>query len=1790
MTIQRKLCRFLRIKYDRKRVKRMKKRLLSFLLVLCTLLSVFPVMGVAADEALPKDETPGGSTESGATTPAMTEYDKLYVGADGSETANGGKLVAYYSAIREDASTVDLTANTWASKVGGADPATLKGTWVKLDDSGIGFDFAYDNREQVAGNYGLSLPVAFLTPDLHVETLGRIKSFREADGTIKEVSSSTKRFLTERTNYASFVRIDALASVFFFGMPRSGDTEKYGNGWYVSYRDFPYFYHNGGHPSRYNDTVYSSTSKDNGYMPVILTAYYERITDAEGTETYLIGYPASSDKGTRVLTAAEKANLATQKSASKDKAGALSFFNGIPSDVYSIRVYNAALTERERNQNAAADVLAYAGADLTEYLALSAAKREIADGLLAAGGIVETKAAADARVKEVLKLCNNPVKVEDTLYVQEGLIFFASAYEGLSTGHSGSGNLSWINAINPTQSATLQGGFVPGEHGGYTVEKTHADYQSSKTYGIYMPMSAYPQEDYTVELVYNPVGLSYRDEEGTLHRYIDEITKNGVYDPYRSNNAIGPLRCMQFVCYRPASAGAQMERRWGYFKSGALYEKPENKPRVTDKTWGNLELNEVVVYSITHARTEDGGAVYGFYNNATQACSNMVITPEEYIAPKDAAQEFQLMLGLPGTAYAIRVYDRTLTPAEIAQNKLADLAYYYGLDITRALELADLMGDASAFLLDSLAKLSFTMDREEAQQLLDNRIAATWIAFENIGVRKGDTDATRFYFTCNADSVTALADVGYQVEMGAIVNVNKNVAPTIEGNGYDYRLTMYAAGLGRNSAFFVDEDTFAVTVRYGTADKTAGLMNVMVRGYVKLTSPDGAEFIYYADPPPDTGDTDNLFVIYDGMLARVTQAGEYDTLNRMNKTLDQCYAKQTVYVNAAADTDGNGTKDAPYRSFAAGFAACKEILARNASPLRLTMLLADGVYGIYETQELSGKEVPYQYTSFEITSENGNTTLTTTKNLALDFEEYTDNIWVAQLEKEADGTYPCFRYLYIDGKIADLAYNGRLHTTDAGVSYTTGFKYYVVGDEDRGAWQDFDGPWYAAKKLYDKGTLSFDSPNPYTREDLKASFEHYKLGFLALREVETQFAAGNLKPTSASQESSDPEYLEFYEFLKIRRLVVEDMKKQFNALDSSLSGVQKREKFASFTAKDFTDATYVNAFKKLNETIRQPIESMSLSHITAQEPMVENTAREESKYYLRVELIGDLTDAMNAGEARHAAAYAAFMVQYDAEYDTADEAGKAALDAKKAELAAKTKEYGELTWFRYALEDCGPEMFQAGEWWQNMVHVCGVDYEDYVIENGQKHIAIYLEPEEYKDFYVHRSYDIKGRNAYMKNALIYVDSEGEYYYDEFNGKLYYYSEDGVSGKNFERGAHDYMLYFKNAKNITISNLHITGVDDAYVSHNSACVTLGNSGAMPGAWDRGWENGFAYDRAAIVFDSGENLKVSGCDFDELGSRAIFGRNILKNVTVEDSTFVNLGAAAIHFGGGGEQRTWFDGKSEFENITISNNYVYDIGREYYSSFGIFLPFGKNITITQNTVSKCSYSAIGLGLYYNPATFDPRTETSYHIYNAEISYNYVSGFMREIGDGGGIYVSGGNGNVNTLQNVYFNYIHDNFVMFTNETGNGRDFTVGIYFDGSSSNWHCYNNVLAEHSYGAVYGEGDGDLDAAYLSSLRARRARTTYIYPQRIASQLSYHLLFEDNYILNVRATSAKAQEDEVFGKTDGVSHITPARGHIVQRMHYVSPDEIYYMPMEAEDIIYAAGAIGYEGDPYLLWENY
>lgn len=106
---------------------------------------------------------------------AVNEYDMLYVGMDGSETANGGKLTMFLSALA-GTSSADLVNGKWYDKTGNYD-ATLTSTsgvkWISRGENGVGYDMLggtikADGTFDTSANYTI-LQDARLT--LNVEAL-----------------------------------------------------------------------------------------------------------------------------------------------------------------------------------------------------------------------------------------------------------------------------------------------------------------------------------------------------------------------------------------------------------------------------------------------------------------------------------------------------------------------------------------------------------------------------------------------------------------------------------------------------------------------------------------------------------------------------------------------------------------------------------------------------------------------------------------------------------------------------------------------------------------------------------------------------------------------------------------------------------------------------------------------------------------------------------------------------------------------------------------------------------------------------------------------------------------------------------------------------------------------------------------------------------------------------------------------------------------------------------------------------------------------------------------------------------------------------------------------------------------------------------------------------------------------------------------------------------------------------------------------------------------------------------
>ena len=1716
-----------------------RRRVTCLALLLCMLVSLLPtsLFGVYAEERLPKDET-GLNAQSGQSDTELyekTEYDAHYVGADGSKTVNGGSLVALFSAFGEDGS-LHITEGRWLDKQGGEDAVLWSAAdgglaWTKGARGGAVNNVSQDSfcLGTAASLIGIRLSNTFCDlASFTVETSAVFIPIGDSANPSSAAWASRESFRLDALygNYASNIYapdVNAQMSIFWKTQPE--------NHWYAT---------GAGNPC-YRDTTLNEIRTASGEAPGT-TLHVTKNTAENGNVTYSTGM---GGKEAQVRTVDASGHIWLRGLASKEGVvNWFTLFNGVAAEVYAIRVYSAPLTSAERTHNAFIDLMAHAGASLSSYLRLDDAARVAVETAIAQYSYGMSADVLEREISEIAAALADQKEAEDLLYVSDGLIGVFAAYRHYSTGalHTAAG-MQWLNGLDRSQVASLRGaGWTVGERGGFYIERSLEEYHADRSFGVYLPETLLRDGDYTLEMVTAPIGISTTDENGERIRYIDDVTPTGTYNEY--GIAVGPMRAFQFACYRPSGLDGQMERRWVYSHTGGL-SGAGWKYRTRDMDWEGLAYGQVVSNALTFRKNAES-LDYAFFGDCDK-WFDLTLDSAEYKTNAQSGNMFQVMVGVAGTVYAVRMYDRVLSEAEMQQNRLADLCYYYGLDISGLQTVIDKVGIFDG-MFAVFSDMSFLLTEEQAQREFDSRLTSLWLSYLGVGARKDGTDGLRYYFKVNDATIASLLAGGCRVETGILVNVTGENEPLLESGAYDYRIVAYDSEGGRNTPFFVDDETAALTVLYRDTDKAVAVQDVFVRGYVKLTVENEETLVFYCAVDGGEYSPYRLFNVYHALRDTEAARKNVGLSRRIEQVVSFCYESRTVHLDASAAAGGDGSAQKPYRSFAEALDATKEILKKASAPTRVTLLMEDGEYGVYGRAILTGEDMPFRYSELEITSRNGKSILTTTVSVdTADFVSYADNVWVCQLEREADGTYPSFRYLYVDGKRADVAYSTGRHATDEDIQLV---------DFDR----DYDGIYETVKALYKAELLSADTKSPYPadRKELNAAFERHKQAFLAFGVVEEAVRRGTLTRDTAPASGMSAQYRAFFEEYKLNRLALMDLEKQYKSAGAS--------GFKAFSPSLAADDVYKSVFVALRDQMVADGKVGSFaSYILSPQP---DDSIAQGKFYLPLTMVDSLREELLKGKNMAQAHYG----QVKARYDAADAAGKAAMQSEMDEALLRVSAE---SWYRFALSYVGLEMHMAGQWWFNIVSLTGIDYDDVVTDSdGELHVACYLDLEEYKNFHVFNSYSMVGRYVCIKNALDFVDSEGEFYYDEAQGRVYYYTAQGMRGRTAAYPTSDHMLDFSNVHNVTLSGLILTGVDDRYMSDNACCYGLAGTEV---------ENGNRLsDRSALRFNFADSLTVYGCTFRELGGKAVQGMGRLENIRIESCIFENIGDSGIYLGNGYNGKLWGD-RSSNENVVITDNYLHRIATEYHASTAIFMNTAKDVQITHNTVEDCAYTGIGIGFTFSTPDRDAGEKGFYNHYNVEIAYNYIRDFMTESGDGAAIYVTGGNAKQENT--AYFNQMHHNYVVMTNRTGNARaHMLVGLYFDGSSSNWTCKSNVVVAHSYGAAKGENDelydsGDRD---ILLLRRRYAGVTLIYLQHIDTQLSHNILCEDNYVINVRATDPEAQRTEVY-KT----YVDGSRNLVERDTHYVNG--VDHIPMGADEIIYAAGCYGQMGDPNLLYGN-
>ena len=355
----------------------------------------------------------------------------------------------------------------------------------------------------------------------------------------------------------------------------------------------------------------------------------------------------------------------------------------------------------------------------------------------------------------------------ETLYVQDGLKLFVSAYKTDTSGvdiasgkWSGKGSLTLTGGAYSDSNKT---GWQALADGGISYYLRNLSEFNSKRYttGMWLDNSVLGDGDFTVETVFDPRGVV--DEAG--NRYIHSSVWQGdtvegesvwgLYNPDGSNFSFAGLQLCQFH-KSSSTSGASMHTRIFYWPGqwGYTYAKYGKSPQgyggsyQSGDPFNNKETNDfhdgIYTMSVTRGVYMDGGNGYMesdfcayistsflesksfvMNNTGTQCAAKEFLTVDNINTGSSGETKnhaYTLFYGFPAVVYAVRAYDRVLTVHERQQNHFADLAAYFALDMTGFDVLQQVYKNQ---LYVTFAAFTFQSDREDLQAAITAMVGKT---------------------------------------------------------------------------------------------------------------------------------------------------------------------------------------------------------------------------------------------------------------------------------------------------------------------------------------------------------------------------------------------------------------------------------------------------------------------------------------------------------------------------------------------------------------------------------------------------------------------------------------------------------------------------------------------------------------------------------------------------------------------------------------------------------------------------------------------------------------------------------------------------------------------------------------------------------------------------------------------------------------------------------------------------------------------------------------------------------
>ncbi len=226
----------------------------------------------------------------------------------------------------------------------------------------------------------------------------------------------------------------------------------------------------------------------------------------------------------------------------------------------------------------------------------------------------------------------------------------------------------------------------------------------------------------------------------------------------------------------------------------------------------------------------------------------------------------------------------------------------------------------------------------------------------------------------------------------------------------------------------------------------------------------------------------------------------------------------------------------------------------------------------------------------------------------------------------------------------------------------------------------------------------------------------------------------------------------------------------------------------------------------------------------------------------------------------------------------------------------------------------------------------------------------------------------------VENIFEELDAEGEWFYDDAAGMLYFYPPAGmdVSAVDFVGASLEELIRVVGdaadpVKHLTFSNFtfmhtHRTLFTGDYEAMNRSDWKLVRAGA-------------------VYIENAESITVSDSVFDRIGGNGVFLSGYNRDHLIHNNEFLDNGATCVNVCGSkdalwseNEWDNYITNAAEIVNegpktddypkdITISLNYMYNMGRFEKQTSGVNLFLAESITISSNTIHRSPRAGINI-----------------------------------------------------------------------------------------------------------------------------------------------------------------------------------------------------------------------------------